>query len=447
MLTAVRDFATSMAGRIFAVLVAGIVASALLSATLAGVQRRSEAQSARLDRIVDRAGAVAFANGPVPGGRVVASRPPGGSLEADLTGRLRGRYSWARTASAFVVDRDACRPAPPGPAQDRPGSPPPPPLDPGPRATCYLLDLGSAGGAARFIVIDGPPEPRDPGLPLSPVFIAALMLCSFGLAVVVSRMAAQPIARLGAAAANLSQSLDAPAMMLTGPSDVRQAIRAFNTMQADLRHTLDERTRMLAAISHDLRSPLTRLRLRLDAVGDETLRMKLVADANAMRELIEEGLDLARAANHLEPLVRVDVSALLQSLVDDAVDVGHAVSLTAASRVVMLSRPAALRRIVINLIDNAVRYGGSAEVGLEPARDSVRITIADRGPGLPENHLDQVFDPFVRLESSRSSETGGTGLGLTIARMLARQIEGELTLANRTGGGLIATLSIQSPLK
>ncbi|QXQ06805.1 hypothetical protein KX816_01675 [Sphingosinicellaceae bacterium] len=444
MLTVIRDFATSMAGRIFAVLAAGIVASSLLSATIAGVQRRSQAESARLDRIVDRAASVAFANGPVPGGRVLASRPQGGTPDADLTRRLRERYAWAGAASAFVVDRDNCGPVPPRHAGGRPG-PPPPPLDPGPRATCYLLDLASSGSPARFIAVDGPPALRDPELPLSPVFIFALTLCAFGLAVVVSRMAARPIAQLGIAAAGLSRSLDAPALALEGPSDVRQAIAAFNTMQADLKHTLDERTRMLAAISHDLRSPLTRLRLRLDAVTEDTLRTKLVADANAMRELIEEGLELARAASHLEPLVRIDVTALLQSLVDDAVDIGHAVSLTAAPRVIMPSRPAALRRIVTNLIDNAVRYGGSAEIELQPAQGGARITIADRGAGLREADLDRVFDPFVRLETSRSPETGGTGLGLTIGRMLARQIGAELTLANRAGGGLVATLLARSP--
>jgi signal transduction histidine kinase len=212
-------------------------------------------------------------------------------------------------------------------------------------------------------------------------------------------------------------------------------------MQARIRRDVQERTYMLAAITHDLQTPLTRLRLRLEKVDDEALHDKLVADLSAMQDTIREGLELARSADLREAFQPIDLDSLLDSACADAHDAGQDVTLQGKTGAAVLGAPNALRRALMNLIDNAVKYGRLArvEAGVEGKLAVVRIR--DAGPGIPEDQLGTVLDPFFRLESSRSRETGGTGLGLTIARNIAERHGGTLTLANRPEGGLEAKLS------
>ena len=285
----------------------------------------------------------------------------------------------------------------------------------------------------------GPKTPIGGRTPLSWVFLLVLAAAAAVLAYVVARVATGPLRRLSQAAVGLGRDLDRPPLTVEGPIEVRQAASAFNTMQARLQQTLDERVQMLAAITHDLQTPMTRLRLRLEKVGEPHLRAQLLADHRAMQEMIRDGLDLARTSGGSEELVELDVDSLLQSLCDDAVAAGCAVTISGDAGAVIVTRPQALTRCVANLLDNALKYAGAAELSVtRSAGTTIRVT--DRGPGIPQQQMDEVLKPFVRLENSRSRDTGGVGLGLTIAKVLAERSGAKLLLANRPGGGLAASV-------
>ena len=255
-------------------------------------------------------------------------------------------------------------------------------------------------------------------------------------------MTGSPLRRLAEAARTLGRNLDHDPLPETGPREVREAAHAFNAMQLRLRQNLAERTQMLAAITHDLQTPLTRLRLRLEKVGDEILRQQLVGDLAAMHALIREGLDLARSADSDEPVVTLDLDSLLESLVEDEDGSGRdAVFVQRSGRDVAVQLQA-LRRCLVNLIDNAIVYGGKAEVSAGVEGQNLVIRIRDQGPGIPPAELEAVFEPLVRLEGSRSRETGGTGLGLSIARRLAEKNGGSLVLRNHPYGGCEAVLTL-----
>jgi signal transduction histidine kinase len=204
-----------------------------------------------------------------------------------------------------------------------------------------------------------------------------------------------------------------------------------------------DRTRMLAAITHDLQTPLTRMRLRLDKIADVDLRDRLLADFAATQMLIREGLDLAQDAESGEPWGQVDVPSLIEALVEDMADAGLPVRIIETCDGTVRARPQALRRALGNLIDNAITHGGSAEVASASSTDGgVIISVRDRGRGIPEDQLAAVLEPFHRLEPSRSRDAGGgAGLGLTIAVRLAQRTGATLTLANHPNGGLLARIT------
>lgn len=276
--------------------------------------------------------------------------------------------------------------------------------------------------------------------------LAAMAALVIGVILVTSlavRIATRPLSRLAQAAEALGEDLDRPPLAEEGPVEVRRAAVAFNWMQTRLRGLFAERTRILAAVSHDLQTPITRLRLRAELMDDETLRDKMLADLAAMQALVEEGLAYAGStAAPKEAAILTDLDALAASLVADYTDAGKPVSLTGSSGRPMLTRPHTLRRLLGNLVDNALKFGGSAELVLEQADNAPVIMVRDRGPGIPEAELDKVFEPFYRLESSRNRETGGTGLGLAIARQLANALGAELILRNRAEGGLEARVML-----
>ncbi|WP_287103313.1 ATP-binding protein, partial [Brevundimonas sp.] len=226
-----------------------------------------------------------------------------------------------------------------------------------------------------------------------------------------------------------------------GTREVRQAALALNAMQTRLQALIAERARVLAAVAHDLQTPLTRLRLRVEKVADETLRAQLIADLAAMQHLVREGLDLARLETRIEPIVPVDLDALLSALCEDAAEAGQPVVFVQGCGAVRPTRPLALRRCLTNLIDNAVRHGGDAAVRAEVEGETVRLIVRDHGPGVPEDRLEALFEPFYRLDPSRSRDSGGSGLGLTIARRMAEIAGGRLTLANAADGGMEATVT------
>ena len=225
-----------------------------------------------------------------------------------------------------------------------------------------------------------------------------------------------------------------------GPADVRGLVSAFNALRLRVSAMLDEKDRMLGAIGHDLRTPLAALRVRIESVEDETDRARMADTIADMNRTLEDILSLARLGRPSEPVTEVDVSALVDAVCEDFRDLGATIAFDGGSRLPLPLRPTLVRRAVQNLLENAIKYAGAAEVSVATAAGAVAIVVADRGPGIPDARLADVVQPFTRLEASRNRETGGVGLGLALAQAIARGSGGELRLANRSGGGLIATI-------
>jgi len=211
-------------------------------------------------------------------------------------------------------------------------------------------------------------------------------------------------------------------------------------MQARIKHLIDERARALAAVSHDLRTPLTRLRLRAELVDDEKLREQMATDLDAMASMIDATLDYLRGLQDAEVARPIDMNALLQSLADDAAVLGKIIHVEGMVRSPYTGRLSALRRAVQNLIDNAIKYGHSAHIRIDDDATALRIVLEDEGPGIAPAELARVTEPYYRPDASRSRETGGVGLGLSIVKDIALLHGGELVLTNRPQGGLSAAL-------
>ncbi|CAI8747276.1 two-component system, OmpR family, osmolarity sensor histidine kinase EnvZ [Methylococcus capsulatus] len=271
---------------------------------------------------------------------------------------------------------------------------------------------------------------------------AAMRLIALGLtAWIGARWLSRPINRIAQAAEHFGDSLSTQPLEESGPAEARQAARALNRMQAQLLEQIRQRSQFLAAVSHDLRTPITRLNLRVEGVEPPELREKLHEDLREMSIMLGSTLDYLRGHVEPEPLQPLDVEALVNSLAEDAQDQGQQVSVNGKAKPIM-ARPVALRRCLDNLIGNALRYGQSAEITLKDTPGTLIIEVRDHGPGIPEDHLEAVFAPFVRLETSRNRASGGTGLGLSIARDVALSHGGRLTLRNCPEGGLIARLNL-----
>ena len=274
------------------------------------------------------------------------------------------------------------------------------------------------------------------------VQLALLVLCSWAAV----RLAIRPLVALANATETLDPSRHTPRLSETGPREVAHAAIAFNAMRDRIAHYLDERVEILAAISHDLQTPITRMKLRAEMADDSPEKEKLVQDLSEIERLVHEGVAYARSAHgKAERPSRIDIRSFIESLAYDYQDTGKAVTITGQADGAIVTRPHALRRILTNLIDNALKFGGAAEIETEThAGGRLLIKVLDRGPGIPEDQLEAVLQPFFRLEQSRSRETGGTGLGLAIAHQHALAVGGVLTLRNRDGGGLSAELGIPS---
>lgn len=285
----------------------------------------------------------------------------------------------------------------------------------------------------------------DPGFrnPANPTLLLSALAIALVLWVVLARMLG-PLRRLSQAAESLGRG-EAQVLPVTGPSEIRALTAAFNTMQDRLQRLVRDRTQMLAALGHDLRSPLTALRLRVEMLDDDEDRARMTASLDEMQDMVEQTLAWARGVWSAEELADLDLAVLIDELAEEARMAGCAVDWAGAAPLILRARPMALRRCLRNLIDNACRYGGGAGIVLEADAAVARVRVTDRGPGIPEDRLAAVFDPFVRLEASRSRETGGTGLGLAIAHGVAQAHGGSVGLENRAGGGLIATLSLPRP--
>ncbi len=274
------------------------------------------------------------------------------------------------------------------------------------------------------------------------IMLALILVSTIIVALIATRHLAAPLQRFAEGARRFGVDHQAPPIPVIGPHEIRQAILAFNAMQAQLKHFLQDRTQMLAAISHDLRAPLTRMRLRGEFIEDAEQQSRLFRDVDEMQAMINSALEFFRDDARLEHATAFDLAELLHTIVDDIKDAGTEVAFDDAHRLVYVGRPIGIKRALVNLIDNAIKYGNAPTVRLEADANRVDICILDRGPGIAAQHLEQVFTPFFRIEGSRNKHTGGVGLGLSAARATVLEHGGTLTLRNRRGGGLEARVSL-----
>ena len=270
----------------------------------------------------------------------------------------------------------------------------------------------------------------------------ALYLIVLGATLFAATRLARPLRDLTRAADRFGGRGTPVTVQPRGPADLRRAIDAFNAMNRRVVALLDEKDRMLGAIGHDLRTPLASLRIRTESVEPEAERERMTATIEEMNAMLEDILVLARSGREREAARAMDVGALVDAVVEEHRGLGQHVEMEEGARQILAVRPNLLRRAVRNLIDNAVKYGGSAEVGVRAGESGLLIEVRDRGPGIPVEEIGQVLEPFYRVEASRNRGTGGSGLGLAIAKAAAESHGGELRLANVEGGGLLATLSL-----
>jgi signal transduction histidine kinase len=370
--------------------------------------------------------------------------------------RRRLRESMGSPARAILVEMDR-RDGPDGmrrPDGPPPGDGPPPDLRRpfGPPPFPGEADERRWGPHVRLSVqlTDGTWLSFSGGDPLDGPFrllrfalwMGGVVAVILALSLLAARRFTAPLAGFASAAERLGVGEGGEPLPETGPRELRAATRAFNRMQGRLARFVADRTQMLAAISHDLRTPLTRLRLRAELVDDPEMQRRMLADLDEMEAMIAATMAFARDDAKREPRGRLDLADLLQSLCDDRVDSGHDAVYDGPAHAVAEGRPVALRRAFANLMDNAIAYGGGFVIRLALEDGHARVAIDDNGPGIPVDEFEKVFAPFYRLERSRSRDTGGVGLGLSTARTIIRGHGGDIALENRAEGGLRVTVTL-----
>jgi len=454
-----RILPRSLFGRLVLVLLGGLIVAQLAAAYINFAER---------DRLLYRAGGMQLAQRIADIARLLDSVPPqerrriaavfnapplAVTLDRPLlaqTGKDDARNSVFGSVLRFALGAEM-----PVRLLRRPGGFVPPPGPPMMRHSMggHVMPGAPAGGASylvqirlrdgTLVTIDTYLSPAESSIPLRlGLTLLVLLGTVIALSLIAVRWATGPLSALAVAAEKLGRDIDRPPLEETGPLEVRRAASAFNIMQQRLSRFLADRARVLTAMSHDLKTPLTRLRLRMETVNDPVLRGKIEKDLDEMQSMVTQTLDYMRDSSRAEAAQRIDLMALLETLQIDFRDTGHAVEIKGSIANPYVGRPLALRRCLSNLVENAIRYGGQALIELEEGAGEVVIRISDNGPGIPEGELERAFEPFYRGEGSRSRETGGTGLGLGIARNIARAHGGELVLRNRPAGGLEAILSL-----
>lgn len=256
----------------------------------------------------------------------------------------------------------------------------------------------------------------------------------------IGRRLARPLRDLTQSARQFADTGAGDAVTERGPGDVRDLTMAFNAMRARLLAMLEEKDRMLGAIGHDLRTPLASLRVRAESVEDDSERNRIVGTIEEMNRMLDDILSLARAGRSMEPVQKVDLATLADAVVEDFIELGSDVAMQDSARTVLAVRPQLLRRAVRNLIENALKYAGSAMVSVAQVDGEIHINVTDNGPGIAEDRMADMMEPFTRLEESRNRDTGGAGLGLALVRAIMAEHGGDVRLANRPEGGLVATL-------
>ena len=277
--------------------------------------------------------------------------------------------------------------------------------------------------------------------------VATLRIIGFFLlvgaaALVLIRRLTRPLSKLTKAASNFGSDLKVEEIDEVGPSDIRQAIRSFNTMQREVHDEVTRRTQMLAAVGHDIRTPLTGLRVKAELIEDEQTRDDIISSIRKMERITESALDYVRGESRSESKQKVDLRALIESECSEFEELGETVTFSGDETIRYHCRPVALGRAIRNLIDNAVKYGGGAEVELIKGDESIEIHVLDEGPGISDHRRSQAFDPFTRLSQARESAKGGFGLGLSIAKAIVDGHDGTLKLESNTPKGLIAVIEL-----
>jgi signal transduction histidine kinase len=284
--------------------------------------------------------------------------------------------------------------------------------------------------------------PAAQGISNALALLAASILAVVGVITIAVRRITRPLTALAVAADRIGRGEAIDKVEIPGPSEIETTVAAFNVMQERLTRFVGSRTRMLAAISHDIRTPIASLRIRAEMVDDPELRADMIRTLTSLQQMTEETFSFARDDAIAEESRVIDLVALIDALVEDLRAIGHDITLEAPDRLPLRCRPAALRRVVANLLENAVHYGERARVSLKAGRDHIGIVIEDDRPGIPPDKLEAVFEPFARIESSRRADTGGIGLGLAIARSAIQAHGGEVVLSNSAIGGLRAHINL-----
>ena len=331
--------------------------------------------------------------------------------------------------------RAAIDPNPPEHRRDRPGRRPS-------QAMLLSMQLPSGQWLNARLNVPGQPPLLTPELGLG---ILLLYLFVLTAAVLIAIRLARPLGDLTRAAEAFRGRNEPLVVQPSGPSDLRNAILAFNAMNERVVKLLEEKDRTLGAIGHDLRTPLASLRIRAESLEPEDDRDRMIATIEEMTATLEDILTLARAGRSREQFERADVTVLAASVAEDFRELGKEVAFASDGEHLLDIQPNLLRRAIRNLVDNALKYAGAAELEVNGGERSISVSVLDRGPGIPASDLGQIAGAFYRGEPSRNRETGGAGLGLSIAQAVADAHGGALTFANREGGGLAATLTLPIP--
>jgi signal transduction histidine kinase len=348
--------------------------------------------------------------------------PPIHALRMQLMAQAAGRYDLLLVEAAFP-----------------PGAGPP-------SAFRLWLRLAGTDVAHRWLVLTVPAELlRRQDLMHLLLWWGLSLAGAVPLSLLVAQRLTAPIRRFSAAAEHLGMEIAASPLPERGPAELRSAAVAMNAMQRRITRFVGDRTQMLAAISHDLRTPISRLRLRADAMPESRERQHMIADLKHMEQMIGATLDFARDASAAEVRCRIDLSSLVESLCQEIVDLGQSAIYRGPAYLEFTCRPIAVGRALRNILENAVEYAGGAEAIVIDRGDAVEIAIRDRGPGIPEAEQERVFEPFYRLDRARSSHHAGAGLGLSIARNIARAHGGDVSLENALAGGLTVTMRLPRP--
>ncbi|WP_160012572.1 ATP-binding protein [Rhizobium sp. 18055] len=440
----------TLSGRVGLLLTVGLIAASFLSLLLAEHARRDDFAHVRLERVVDSVADMVerFNHDPertqslLSDNRILGARAaPEGWIgfqpDPTLAMLLEKRLGIAANARAMPMSPEQCFPN----------------FDLANRAAgvtditlpeCWFVEFKDGSGLERRVAVDLMPFRIPPSSIFDPLSIILIVVVGTVLSLIVARLATTPLRSLAEAAKAFSVTIDPEPIPEEGPREVRAALRTFNLMQSRVRAGFQERTQILAAITHDLQTPLTRLRLRLEQVGDDRLRERLIGDLGVTQKFVRDGLEFARSSESREPWSIVDLDSILSSIAEDAAEFGANVQFVSGCAAEIRVKPNALTRCLMNLVDNAVKYAGDAELSCHRAGGKLIISVRDHGPGLPEDALPRVMLPFQRHDMNQLQPTSGSGLGLAIAAAQARTFGALLRLRVHEFGGLVAEILIET---